>query len=1670
MNPTHISDKEIVEKWWNKKHISSISHIQSNLIDIFSQTLEKTNTQNWTLSLEEIYSKSLQQIMAYWQWDLVWPLKKSLWKNKKDTLSYSDVRDVKISLNDIIEAFKSISVRSKLLPEHDTVIAKAFLSRIETTIQSFSVEIWNIFKTVILDNAQYIFSLEYLWKWLQKFFDECKKAWTELPLDDIDKIHDTTISFSDIELQSSITGLTTKEEIKKSRIAWKIPTNSSQEKLLNTHMTLYWVSKIQTIFNKYKNTENRLKTAYDFWWIEDIWSWLWISDSILADTYPELKVVLEDPTVSDADKFVARMKWVGDYLSAQNNLLWWVLTKLSQNGMNFSLLIDTDQQIYLDAFKGSWIQSKKWTDLIDYFDSFWVDKKEALWLIDMFFSTKNESISVKSKQWDDITVKVDKLLFSWKTLEENCHLLQTQWLPFSFTLSGEWLSTNELKKIHTKKDWFYADKIPDALTIIIWAKALGDMSNEEFEWISKELQEKVNQKTFATENAWLHGNFSWWVDEFEEKIDWGDQESIQALTQDELQEAKQLYTKQIAWIKWDISKIQADEKSLSEDLKVINESLVKPKSLTKEEKLELENKKWKLLEERRQLNTALQELQWDKEDSEQKKKDLESIIHTKKKQTSVDPLDQEKTGSEIVVPKKEVEDQIDYYKEAESKWKDIEWDKNAPFAIWSSICMDIPDVKSPLKWWKNPWARWEIVSIDEDGNFELKMTGIDEPLHGKNQEGKAIEGSIIKFYWASGIDEFQWKVWKMWKFGKQTSWKDFWMYLKDKWLDFKDKEYKDNLKNFLDKVDFGSMYRKNEDWKILDSENNKIKYLWGNIDDLAPWDKPWDETVKTQKVWYEVTQHDDWATVSWKDRDWNPYSKKMNPQEFLVFVTDKWLLTYTQNEVDKINTDRAGKWLDSLQSEIDRSYDIPAKKKRIWTNLKSIAHTFKFWLDGVKKWLKDKQSKDNKKLERAMLWSKWFQSLSKLPIIWDAFEDMYIWLDKELDQEKTKEIKEAMEEPEKNGADTSDGPYEYILWAGKFKEVANWWTLTDEKKARKFAWYYCYVLSKKAPYSRVLGEFAGQWVWVRWILGADYQEQYIKYINQLKDNVEKNPNDWESQKLLANAELWFMKKVYGDWDQNLKDRLNGIYGKLFFTKTLSDFETEIFDIWTVEDVAKKAKNKLFNDAKWDYDKAFSQQRMIDMYGTLKGMGENIKNDPSYYREWMLRLALPVLSWATVNHMDAPLRKDYAMLARQYASPFWLYAKDADWQKRLWELFGVVSQDSSVGANFLERFAKYMPTETENRPTEKQYPDFLKELNTRWFNHGDKMLDLLSQPWKLIQIKSELEKEYGNTSDSSPRKQELLNKILAIRHYIDKKVLEDEQWEVEVKLWGIVAEKNIINLWPWAIRKLLTYRNWWFQKELVEDWPKAWKALSKQIKSYNPPNGGKASKDLYQFVLKKFLLFFEEKAHFTSTNLKSLLLGLKYADTPWVMDSYIMDIINPDGKMAPKDVLDAITAFQDFLKLHKPNDDDMKKILDTVVDKGVWDLYATIGTSWVKDQWKKAINQKRTFAEQAINKLEKKNILISWNDRISIFMDRDRRYRDEFGNVLTLKKWWNKKWQDNNVVLFDVSESLNWPITATLECPNFIEKDIKIWSYEKEVLEEGNEYSNTFDWFEWFGWY
>lgn len=1663
MNPTNVPNNINNPEWWNTNTVSSSNSIQSRLIDIFSQNIESQNTNetSWE-SLEQLYAKALNTIISYWKWDIVTPLKKSLWMKNDRGIWYKNLQDIKVSLSDIIDTFKHISIKAKFSPEHDAAFAKAFVKKIETTLKWLSQPIQDTYKDAIIVHKDYISSLDVLWQWLHFFFDECTKKWHTLTDADKKSILDTTVSFADIENESIGTEGITKENITESRKKGFIPAASAQEKLLNSHMTLYGVSKINTVLKNQKEADQRLTDSYSFWWIEQLWSNHIISDEKLSQLYPELKTVLESSKATDTDKYIARIKAMWAYLTSQNDELWTVLTSLVANDMQFSKLSAKEQEIYLNTYKKNWLASSKWSDLIDYFNSFGITKDECAHLVDAFFSLHSEEITLKNKAWEDMKFILDKSLLTWKTLEENVHLLQTQWLPFSFALSGDALDNKDLKKIHTRNNWFYGENIPYALTLLIWAKAIAGMNADEVKNQTDELQKQVNQETFKPENVWLREEAS--LNDIE-SLDWEDAESINNLSLDELHNAKQLYTRQMELIRADIKKLQGQEKIWIKELDWINKKLLDWKNVGQAQKDAWLKDKKDLEEKILDLQPQIWLLQEKHEDANEKRKHIVDLMTAKKKQVTVNE-DWTEVKDDLLIPKKNIEKPVDYLKEATDKWNWLQWDKNAPFAVWSSICVDIPDVKWPLMWWKNPWARGEIISIDSEWNFEIKRHGIDEPLTGVNKDGKAIEWSVVKFYGASGIDEFQWKVWKMWKFWKKSSWKDFGMYLKETWLEV-DKEYKDYLANFLSKVDFSSMYRKDTDWKILTEDKNRIKYLGWNIDDLAK-DEKNNDTVKTQKVWYEIEQHEDGVTVSWKDREGYPYSKRMTPQEFMVFIMDKWLQTYTQNEVDVINTDRAGKWLNTLQSEIDKSYDIPARKKMHWTNLKSIWHAFKFWVDGVKKRLKDKQWKDDKKLEKAMLWSKRFQSLSKLPMIWDAFTEMYAGLEKELEQEKTKEIKDAMEEPEKYGADTPSGPYDYILNVGKFKDIASWGILTDEKKIRKFAWYYAYVLSKKYQYPRSLAEFDWQAVWVRWILGPDYQSQYFQYMNQLKDNVEKNPNDAESRKLESLWELWFMKKVFIDGSPELKNRLMGVFGKSFFTKMLWWFEKELFDLGAVDTVAKDAKAKLFNEAKKDYSDTLEQRRFVDMYGTLKWMGENIKWDPSNYLQWMMRLAYPILTWITMKNMDQWMREDYALLARQQTTPFGLYAKDSDGQKKLWELFGIISQHPSVWSDFLKVFAEYMPTATEDRPTEKQYPEFLRKLDTRWFNYGNAMLNLLTQsPWKLIEIQSKLEDEYNKTPDSSLKKQELLNKIVAIKHYYEKKVLDEEKKEVEIKLGGIVAEKHIMNLSPGAINRLLNYRNGTFQKDLVEDWPKAWKALTKQVRSYTPQDWEKSSKELYQFVLKKFITFFEDKAHFWSQKLKQLLVALKYSNRPNVMNVYLMNEIDPN-EQAPKDVRDAIEAFQDFLKYNKPTDDaDLKSILDTVIGKWTWDIYDKILPTWVKAQWKKANDKLKIQVEQDIMKEEWINILIDWSRKISIYRDNRNRFRDEDWNVLQKKEWWNKKWQPSKVVKFNVLND-KWESVKELECHNF--DDTSIPSYESLLSNwDGGFYNNPFDWL-WLDWF
>ncbi|MEI7477971.1 MAG: hypothetical protein WCJ81_05825 [bacterium] len=114
----------------------------------------------------------------------------------------------------------------------------------------------------------------------------------------------------------------------------------------------------------------------------------------------------------------------------------------------------------------------------------------------------------------------------------------------------------------------------------------------------------------------------------------------------------------------------------------------------------------------------------------------------------------------------------------------------------------------------------------------------------------------------------------------------------------------------------------------------------------------------------------------------------------------------------------------------------------------------------------------------------------------------------------------------------------------------------------------------------------------------------------------------------------------------------------------------------------------------------------------------------------------MLTGQHVTDMNSQYKKRYANIARRFTTPFGSYVLNNDGQKKIRDLFGVISEsDNSITESFLKKF-----------PNMREYDDrsklakFSSEMQSRWFSNGATMLSYLSDPGKLFEIVKKLEKQ------------------------------------------------------------------------------------------------------------------------------------------------------------------------------------------------------------------------------------------------------------------------------------------------------------------------------------------
>ncbi len=1648
--------------------------VTENITWLFAQWLEdyKKKVKIENQSAEQIFSWVIKHLEETWKWDMISKMKESLWLQQTDKLTFEQVKNVKLWYEKTADALTNTLLQTTIPKNHNTAIAKTYLagfkdllSKEEWWSQLFSADIKNQFKKHVENNADDIESISDLKIYIDNFMSACKRKGIGLSEEQAKRIKKFSIGFSAMQQSMLDLGLATKAEIAEMNRDKSISAWSQAEIVLGSVAKLYGVTQVKQVLNARKQTLHAMEEAHQFPWLAKKLASYELDDESLMDGNEELEKKLNDPDISEEQKNKLRVIQSLKAIKKKDPAFAALMQELVDQDFTMTKVSEKGQQAYMNIMKDQWLESEAWKNFVNKLSATNRTPDQLKSIIDQLFDLSKKSIVLKNKDWQDITLGVEKHWMNEPWSARTSEAFLKHGFPLVFVVS--WVDNAALAGIAEKgikdfqekvtilddqdgkpielREWNYVELIhPDTKEVIKWyfKKVWDDVSILQNPWdaqwtklprgiaeykvqskkdtiiagpetianiaataglmhaaseMTKEQQE--NAET-ATEKALLEEKLpdeytgvdqskkinSATVDDVNRK----DPKEVEKLTEDNIKNAENDTKLKISKLQKEITKLENDLKKKDQEIEKITNQLNDAENPPSDsEKAALLQKKEKLEKERNETLKKKKVLENDLKEAQDRLDDIakyEEDTAKKEKERNEDNAPEGKDAPQDVGPilKEDSED-----KKMKALWKSLQGDTDAVLEPGATFFVELWDAKSVLPWWKHPWAKATIMDYNPaDGSMSVKWSGVEEKLAG-------VEWKTSTIYGEAGFDELKGKVGNIIKFPKYpngTKRNERWVKLK--WTNFTlDKEDKDYIDSLLANVDFGSWYRKKDG--EIDKKNkwNMVKYIGSTTETLETEknDKWQDETkIKNKKLWYEIVeQNDTGVTIKGKRADGSEYKRTMDPDSFLMFMMDKWLVTYTQNEVDKINEGKKPAWQKTIFDDIERNEEPGSKSKMTRTTLASIAHCRKFAIDGANKYFKDVLKEENEELQDIMLSSKWFKSLSHLkpPIIGDAFDEMSAGNESKVDNKKTKEVEEAMKEPNEYWKANS------AWWTYYIKEV-----LLDgikdgdysfaKKYPRKAAWYYLATLDAASnPYPRWLAEFKWKGYWVGAILGPGYQKQYLTWYASLKHYCEQNPSDARAAEELARWELQFMKITYRDAPQAMKDKMDSDYGSSFFTKVLGKFESKLFNTTKINEAKEWGKFKwfsqLYND---DFFGPLDQNRTPDMIGTLDLMGDKIKSNTLHYRQWNMCMALPILMWQTATDMNEDYKNQFTDIARKFACPFGLYGKDSDGQKRLWELFALVEKESGCDSLFF----------SENQPWVAKLSDKLKP---RWFINGQKMLDYLTDPWKLIACRSRLEGELAEET-SAAKKQDLQNKINTLIWYVDEKCLDEERWRVwEIKWDSIIYEKHIMVLSPWFVANhmLGSYDRSWYKSDKAEYAPKLWNALNKKIAGYSAE---KVPPELYEYVLKKFVDYFGAWKYIGTDKLQT---AIKYSNTndTSALNVAISMAFNQTWNEMPVEVAECFRTFELFFAKEKPSDWDLYKIFGRVFGRDKWTstYFENLKAQNLKTNSKQEQKNKEDAVIRALNRKNQENrstdgeveVLRRWNEVV-----------DQTGRVLDIK--------------------------------------------------------------------
>jgi hypothetical protein len=796
---------------------------------------------------------------------------------------------------------------------------------------------------------------------------------------------------------------------------------------------------------------------------------------------------------------------------------------------------------------------------------------------------------------------------------------------------------------------------------------------------------------------------------------------------------------------------------------------------------------------------------------------------------------------------------------------------------------------SMLAWW---WKRFRTIRVDSINAKTISLSVLSPEFW---SEPKTIPipytlealKNIL-----TGNKKFA--VSDLYTFKDHASVTDWGMHLKSKLEPWK---FDGWMKNFLQYAQSDLFFN-----SIKNSSGKKIQYFWKEMSDIVK-DGEGKASLLKRPLMYKIERNGKNVEVS-DPKQW--FKQSMTYNEFMLFIAEKNLRGYTQEQYDEINPK------DTPSNDGDSWHGGQWWVQRF--SIGNILSGFSWLIDVAKNKLKENDEKRGKAfLRKLKLW--WFVKLLwKLPIIGDAYENMAQETLSEIDSEKWQKIEE-----HKEWCKTR-----WWLWWGKPAWYIKWLLENADAVRMKdpliLAGALLYTMETGwSLYFRSLGDIKHPKIehskppyglWVYRILWPESYQQWLKYHKALLAKAQAEPNNLDIADELATSELRFIFKTFDNgnqWrDKHGLTKRESMYGMKFRGYLQGQITQGLFSTNKIEN----AKNEMNEDS---FENVYNNElnpsiiniRTERILAVQEVLGNKVGDDEEKYNKRTFAMLMPMMAWIQQHHYNSTYKSKYKDIARRFGFPFAHYAGDMESRRKLSRLFDALTPEWSPLFSEVVKVGD-ITTWASN------YKEMYTAMETWWHEHGTQLMANLQNPTKLYQKKASL-LEQGAAGN-----QKALDMANEIENYLVKGVMSDDLDGVSGSISpdSIIYQKHLFSLPPGVTQQILSQftPNWQYRGATPQATQLLRKILWEKMQWVN--SAEKTSKEDCGFYTKKFFQWFG--SYLNTEQKKILLAGLHKHDAqePWAREAIMWAVRaafarGSAGASLPTEIGTTLETFEDF---------------------------------------------------------------------------------------------------------------------------------------------------------------